>query len=221
MKAKLISQFIFCFVFQLPQAGQCQIVKEWIRQKKTQKEYQIQQIAAQSVYLNLVDEGKDLLQSGLGSIQEAKKDVFSLHQLFFKSMGIVNPHLKGDPIVSMILDMQANVVKHCIYAKELLKSTDKLPDKEGQYIKDISSNILVVSVELLEGLTYIMKNDEVQLDDGQRLQRLLVLHKEMVELLAVSKRLIEDSFQISIFRKRDQRDLWVLFEKSGTKKRIK
>ncbi|WP_392470268.1 hypothetical protein ACF3OC_17980 [Sphingobacterium cellulitidis] len=221
MKAIQVSLFILCFAFLVPEAGQCQIVKEWIRQKRTYKEYQIQQIAAQSAYLNLVEEGKGLLQSRLGTIQEAKIDVFALHQLFFKSMGMVSPHLKGNPKVSMILDMQAITIKHCIYAKDLLKSADKLSDKEGQFIKDISSNILAVSVELLEGLTYIMKNDELQMDDGQRLQRLCVLHNKMVELLSVSKRLIEDSSLISIFRKREQRDLWILIEKSGTKKRIK
>lgn len=57
----------FVFSFQLAEA---QTFDEWFRQKKTQKKYLVQQIAALKVYLGYLKEGYEIAQKGMGYSRE-------------------------------------------------------------------------------------------------------------------------------------------------------
>lgn len=60
-------------------ASKVQTFHEWFRQKKTQKKYLIQQIAALKVYLGYVQKGYSIAQKGLTTVSNIKKGNFDLH----------------------------------------------------------------------------------------------------------------------------------------------
>lgn len=55
---------------------------EWFRQKKTQKKYLLQQIAALKVYIDYAEKGYKIACDGIHAVREIKRGDFNLHDNF-------------------------------------------------------------------------------------------------------------------------------------------
>ena len=63
---------------------EAQTFSEWFRQKKTQKKYLLQQIAALQVYIGYAQKGYRIAKEGLTTIGGFTKGEFDLHSDFQK-----------------------------------------------------------------------------------------------------------------------------------------
>jgi len=63
-----------------------QTFSEWFRQKKTQKKYLLQQIAALQVYIGYAQKGYRIAKEGLTTIGGFTKGEFDLHSDFINSL---------------------------------------------------------------------------------------------------------------------------------------
>src|ERR1700750_1480750 len=88
-----------------------QTYDEWFRQKKTQKEYLLQQIAALQTYIGYAEQGYSIVKSGLNLIGNVKKGDFSLHSDYFKSLANVNPSIKQYVKVAETITLQISIAK--------------------------------------------------------------------------------------------------------------
>src|SRR5215470_7473984 len=89
---------------------QAQSFDVWFQQKKTQKKYLLQQIAALQVYLDYLEKGYSISKEGLGMIQDLKNGEFVLHDSFFNSLKIVNPVVRKGAEVTEIVALQLAIV---------------------------------------------------------------------------------------------------------------
>src|SRR5260221_4860823 len=101
--------FIILSLFVCIQAGHAQTYDEWFRQKKTQKKYLLQQIAALQVYIDYAKKGYDIASKGLNTIRDIKNGDFNLHRDFFGSLKQVNPKIKKYAKVADIIAYQVSI----------------------------------------------------------------------------------------------------------------
>jgi hypothetical protein len=89
-----LSLVIFVFMASAYTA-EAQFWNELFRQKKTQKKYLLQQIAALKQYAMLLKNGYRVVNEGLTFINDVKHGHFTLDNRYFQSLKIVNPSVKG------------------------------------------------------------------------------------------------------------------------------
>src|SRR4051812_14383767 len=87
-----------------------QTFDEWFKQKKTQKKYLIEQIAAFQMYLGYVQKGYSIARKGLTTIGNIKKGDFNLNNDFFSSFKSVNPTIRNYSKVAEIIAFQIKIV---------------------------------------------------------------------------------------------------------------
>jgi len=101
--------------------------QEWFRQKKTQRKYLVQQIAALKVYLEYLKEGYAVAKKGLNLVGDIKDGNFNSHAEYFGSLKLVNPSVQPrlrlrllTRISSYVIsqDFSMSVGPHCISHKK-------------------------------------------------------------------------------------------------------
>src|SRR3954471_4245804 len=119
---------ILLFVAVVVQSN-AQTFSEWFRQKKTQKKYLIEQIAALEVYAGYLEKGYSIMSEGLSQINSIKHGEFDLHESYFTSLKNINPHIKDYTNVNDILEAKRQIEIISRRVLKLAKSTNKFnPD---------------------------------------------------------------------------------------------
>lgn len=202
MKETKISIWLLGVLSLLAQNGSCQTLREWIHQKKVQKEYLTQQLAGQRFYLDLLEDGTRLLGTGWGNILGSRRRELDLHRLFFSSLGIVSRGLRENPMVQEILGMHYSILLHYRQLHGLLRSTDRFSAQEENLMNRAYSGLLQKCYGVLEDLGGLLGDNQLQMNDFQRLYRIRGIYDEMLELFANSKGWLDDSFTTSRVRER-------------------
>ncbi len=158
-------------------AGQlnAQTWSEWFSQKKTQKKYLVEQLAALKMYASYLKKGYGIGSSGLNFIKDAAKGEFDLHSAFFSSLKAVNPAIKKNVRIAEILEMQIAINKTFLGFHGL----ENLTDANRRYIDLVSSNLLDDCQKDLEALLLVITSGRVALTDDERLARIDQLYLEM------------------------------------------
>lgn len=162
---------IFLSVHQL----RAQTWSEWFSQKKTQKKYLIEQLAALKLYAGYLKKGYEIGSSGLDFIKGAVKGEFDLHSAFFSSLKTVSPVVKKNVRVAEILDMQINIAK----TFSNLAGLENLSDANRRYLAQVSSNLLNECAKDLEALLLVITSGRLELTDDERLICLDQLYQDM------------------------------------------
>lgn len=152
---------------------------EWFKQKKTQKEYLIQQIAALRVYLEYLKEGYDIAKKGLTIVGDIKEGKFDLDLEYIESLGNVNSGISGSAKVSSIIAYQRLIILEFRMLRDLTSSTDFMTRDERNYIADVYANMLHESEFTLQELDRLLSNSDFEMKDDERLKRLDMLYLDM------------------------------------------
>lgn len=152
---------------------------EWMRQKKTQRKYLIQQIAALQVYFEYGKQGYDIADRGLGFIRSRKNGEYKLHQDYFTSLQAVNPAIKNWQKVVSIIVGQLQILK---LTKEALNNSidnGQLTSSEIASCRNTIDNLLSDCLNVVEELVNLISPTEHQMKDNERIQRIEALYAEM------------------------------------------
>jgi hypothetical protein len=158
---------------------QAQTWNEWFRQKKTQKKYLIQQIAALKVYLKYLKEGYDVAKKGLGMIGDIKDGNFNDHSTYFASLSLVNPSIKQSGKIALIAHMQQQIMSEFNKLDKECRENEYLTDDELEYVRDVYSNMLVKCEESISELNTIITDHSSQLKDDERIERIDLIYEDM------------------------------------------
>ena len=90
---------------------QAQTWSEWFKQKKTQKKYLLQQIAALEVYAGYLKKGYKIFDGGLSAIRDITHGEFNLHNAFISSLKQVSPEIRKDARIAEIIALQVSIMK--------------------------------------------------------------------------------------------------------------
>jgi len=154
---------------------------EWFRQKKTQRKYLIQQIAALKVYLEYLRKGYDIAQKGLTTIGDIKDGTFNLDKDYFNSLKQVSPVVKNSPKVNSILLYQHKIIKDFRALYEACRVDENFTPEEIQYIENVYHNMLTECEDSIDELTLITTSGEAEMKDDERLLRLDKVYEDMLE----------------------------------------
>jgi hypothetical protein len=158
---------------------------EWFRQKQTQIKYLTEQIAALKAYGEVMNKGYAIAQNGLAGIFTSKVRDYKQHNSYFISLWKVRPALTCYSKVLSIYQMRAAMVKQ----QQLVKSsvTDLLAGKEKEYIHSVYSNLIGTCNSLITELYMTTSDDQAQLKDDERLDRIDKIYLEMQDHYSFSQ----------------------------------
>src|SRR5688572_15796366 len=117
-------------------------LKEWIKQKKTQKEYLMSQIALFQLYLGYLKKGYDIANKGLNTIENIKNGDFNLHRDFFSSLKNVNPSIANSAKVADIIAFQLYIIQNLKRVNSFCQSSRQFTADEIYYVTKVYRNML-------------------------------------------------------------------------------
>lgn len=154
---------------------------EWFRQKKTQKQYLIQQIAALKVYAGYLKEGYDIAKKGLGMIGDIKGGNFGDHQDYFASLKAVSPAVRNSPKLSAIVRLQSETVKESERLRDMARESEWFSSNEVRYIISVHENMMRLTDQCMHEVRVVITDDASQMTDDERLSRVDLLYEKVKE----------------------------------------
>lgn len=193
---------ILLLIFFNPGLIHAQTWDEWFKQKKTQKKYLQDQIAALQTYMATAEKGYKIVSDGIHTIANIKNGEFNLHTLFFSSLKTVNSNIKNAAIVAEIIAYGAAVI-------EKFKTVGKqnLNNDEIAYISNVYSHILTASLQDINALTDVITDGKLQLSDDERMQRIAELHNSMWDKYQFAQSFVNDASLLSVQRQQSVNDI--------------
>jgi len=152
-----------------------QTFAEWFSQKKTQKKYLLQQIAALQVYSGYLRQGYKIANGGLGYITGSLKDEFGLHTTFYDKLRSVNAVVKNNSQVKDILTWQRDILR----SVNNLDQATYLSTQEKLYVGKVKEALLVDCEEQIAALQILLTNGKLTMTDNERIKRLNSIHLAM------------------------------------------
>lgn len=202
---KLICMILLCIT--ITAQAQSPKWKEFFRQKKTQREYLIKQIAALKVQLAYIKKGYKIVDKGLTLIGDIKDGNFRLHQDYFNSLNQVNPVVKSSPKINAVINGQTHILNQFQKFIQESRHDPNLAEKEVNYITTVYTNILKSSNASIDELTMITTAGESQMKDDERLNRLDKIHDDMQEQYAFTQNFISTTRLLATARAKERHAL--------------
>lgn len=166
---------------------QAQTFSEWFRQKKTQKKYLLQQIAALQVYIEYAQKGYKIAKEGLTTIGGFTKGEFSLHGDYFNSLKMVNPEIRQYAKVADIIAMQLKIVQNYKRSYGQISGSNTFNTEELDYIRRVFGRLLDDCEETLDELIAVTANGKLEMKDGERMARIDKLYMDMQDKYTFSQ----------------------------------
>lgn len=189
---------------------QAQTWKEWFKQKKTQKEYLVQQIVALQVYLGYVKKGYEIVKGGLDLIGDIKEGKFNLHKDYFASLDAVNPAISNSAKVTYILALQQLIQKDIQALYEDCRNNENYTADETGYLSKVYANLLEECDASVDDLTTVITDDKLQMKDDERLARIDKIFDEMQNIYAFTRDFGNGARLLALQRYRDCNDVAVI-----------
>ena len=154
-----------------------QTFAEWFSQKKTQKKYLLQQIAALQVYTGYAKKGYEIVGSGLKTVRDITNGEFGLHNAFISGLKKVSPTVRNDVRVAEIIEAQISIIK----AFGTIKNHKSFSTDQLSYISRLADGVISECYTDLEELLLVVTSGKLEMKDGERLKRLNTIYERMLD----------------------------------------
>lgn len=170
-----------CLIFILffAQIVHAQTWNEWVRQKKTQRKYLVQQIAALQVYLGYVKKGYNIAAKGLTVIGKIKKGDFDLHDDYFASLKKVNPAVASTAKVATLITKQIQIIKEAKRTVDGAAQSNAFTSEEMAQCKKVFETLLSSCLQVIDELVALTTSGEYEMKDDERIKRIETLYLDM------------------------------------------
>jgi len=173
----LVSKSFFCFG---------QNWKEWTQQKKIQRKYLLEQIAALRVYSGYLKQGYDIAGTGWTTIRNIKRGDLNLHGGYLGSLKLVNPRIKSYGKVAGIILCQLQILKEIKKALPGIRESGLFTAEETNYCKMVQENLAEECLVSMDELFLVITAGELEMKDDERIKRIDALYTGMQEKYAFS-----------------------------------
>lgn len=173
---KLILIMLF---LQLGTAVRAQIFKEWFRQKKTQKEYLLAQIAALKVHIEFLQKGYEIANDGLTLIGDIKNGDFKLHKDYFASLKKISPAVSGYVRVKDIVALQVRTYESYVKYYNAARESGLFSREEVDYILRVYVRLLEDCSGLMDQLIVLTTAGKLEMKDDERIKSIDGIFKNM------------------------------------------
>ena len=154
-----------------------QTFEEWFKQKEMQIKYLVEQIGALKAYSEVVNKGYDIAHNGLTNVFSNKEGDYRQHSNYFLSLWNVRPNIKSYSKVVGTYGMKADIEKQ--YWLITSSATGFLNHKERSYVNSVYADLVSGCNDLADELQMIINDDQLQLKDDERIQRIDKIYLQM------------------------------------------
>lgn len=180
---------------------------EWLRQKKTQRKYLIQQIAALKVYLDYLKKGYNIVDKGLTTIGDIKNGTFTMDKDYLNSLKQVSPVVKNSPKVNEVIAYQNSIRKDLYKLVQDSHKDGNLSPDEVKYIDEVYKNMLEECEASIDELIVITTSGEAEMKDDERLLRLDKVHDDMQDKYAFTQDFISSTKLLGVERAKEKNQI--------------
>lgn len=212
---KIPYYFFLLLLCTQPIVGHSQQMGEWFNQKKTQIRYLAKQIAELKIYLGYVKRGYNIVSGGLKTIKNIKNGEFQLHDLYYKSLGLVNPRIRNAPKAKGIINHQLYILKAAEAMNKLLESDHTLPASLKTYAGESVSRLLEDVEKVRKSQVELMTDNEMKLTDDERLKRLDLLFDYSKSQFVFAQKFSSEVITLIQSIRQEQRDEQILKKLHG------
>ncbi|SER90351.1 hypothetical protein [Pedobacter rhizosphaerae] len=187
----------------LSNASYAQTFGEFFNQKKTQKRYLLEQIAALQVYLDYARKGYKLVDGGLQTVRDITGGEFSLHGAFISSLKTVSPAVRKNVKVAEIIDYQFRIAKWFgeFKGNAMLSAGDQL------YVLEVKTAVLADCARDLESLLMLVTSGRLEMEEAERIVRIDLLYEQMRDRAAFTADFMGTVERLVRNRERDGLDI--------------
>lgn len=154
-----------------------QTSNEIFNQKKTQRQYLIEQVAALKVYAGYLKKGYNVAKDGIGTIRRIGDGEYSLHQDFIGSMKAVSPAVRKNARLTDILAMQIKILT----TFSSLPKTSGLQAADLEYVASVKRRVVTDLEGYLDELIDLTTPAAYQMNEEHRIERLSELHAHVMD----------------------------------------
>ena len=192
-----------------------QTYDEWIRQKKTQEKYLLEQIAAFKALTGYAEKGYSIVSGGLNTIKDIKHGDFTLHNNYFSSLSLVSPTVKKYCKVAAIIAIQISIEKQISGTIKSCKKANMLLSSELKYLSIVFNNLLDVCAKNLDELFALITNNETQMNEDERIQRIDKLYEDIKDKQMFATSFSHSAKGLSIQRLNELNDIIISKKLNG------
>lgn len=197
---------VILFLFTTAQLN-AQTFNEWFRQKKTQKKYLVQQIAALKVYLKYLKQGYRIVDKGLNLVGDIKNGNFHSHKTYFESLRDVNSVVANSGNISSLLFYEEMIIKHASKMRNEFIGNPLLTPDEIAYIQLVCDNLMRLSKENTENAENLLTSKRLEMKDDERIARLRVLCVEAKERFSFAREFYNGNHLMIMQRDKETGDI--------------
>ena len=184
-----------------------QTFEEWFKQRKTQKKYLIEQIAALQMYVGYVQKGYSIAKKGLTTIGTIKMGDFNLHSDFFSSFKNVNPSIRNYAKVADIIAYQTKIIQTYKAAYKQAQSISLFSSGEIDYIYKVFTNLITYSTADIDELIKVITANQLKMKDDERLKRIDAIHTSIQDKYSFAESFAEDARVLAINRTKEKNNI--------------
>jgi hypothetical protein len=172
----LTGSLLSAFLTGMATQSQAQTFAEWFSQKKTQKKYLLQQIAALQVYSGYLKHGYNIATNGLGSISAYLKSENTRHDTYYNRLRIMDPVVKNNPMVKEILAWQQDILKRT----QEISWCSCMTAAETNYLASVRDAVLKDCDQQLNTLQNVVGDSKLEMSDADRIASVSKIHAAML-----------------------------------------
>ncbi|MCH7400864.1 hypothetical protein ACFOUP_12860 [Belliella kenyensis] len=183
MRTYLMLTLLCLLCLSLPSGNNlwAQNANEWLRPKRTQRNYLITQIAALQLYGNALKRGYDTFQAGSGLIRDVKAGEFSLHNQQLQTLLGFSPRLS--PLANataftttyLSLSQQINRARQSLTGMSL-KTSDHL------VLVEVYAGMLEKVLANASQMEILLRNNAFQMNEAERVEAFVALEAELQDI---------------------------------------
>lgn len=179
-------------------------------QNQTQTKRLLEQIAQLKIYLGYVKKGYNIVQSGLNTVHSIKNGEFSLHDLYYTSLELVNPRIRSSPKAMGIISHQRYIFRTTSALQELLRQDNPLRAGQKEYLTSCIQRLLDDVEKTRQQLLGITTDKTFRLTDNERLDRLNDLYENSSSQFVFTQQFATEIFTIiKTIQKEQADDQWL------------
>ncbi len=186
---------------------QGQTFDEWFKQKKTQKKYLLEQIAALHTYAGYVKKGYGIAQKGLTTISDIRSGEFNLHEEYFSSLKNVNPKIRNYAQVVGIISLEVKITQLYLKTNKQVQVSNLFNDGDVKYVFKVFSGLMDDCAATITELTALITNNNLEMKDNERLGRMDILYRNMQDNFTFAQSFNDQAKVLAIQRMKEKNDV--------------
>ncbi|WP_343748159.1 hypothetical protein [Fluviicola sp.] len=175
-------------------------------QKNKELKIQMEQLAKYKLQSTIVKEKNRIDEQGLDNISRYKNGTSVLYSEYFKSLFTVNVNIKNGDKAQYIRDVIDEIKR--FFPSTITKATNSGIYERGEiaYFLKVYDNVLKDCNDIIRNLNAVTSNNQLEMSDDQRIERIDLLHDRMVSAYMFSRQFCNNIENIKRARERERQD---------------